>query len=356
MVRGCIVVGRVAFAVPGDLATLTGGYAYDRRMISELESLGWQIDVVGLGEGFPWPSDEMRARACSRLSDIAPGRTIVVDGLAFGVLPEVVLQLRLKNPLIALVHHPLALEAGVSIQQANILRASERAALVAARLAVVNSAETARHLTRDYGVATDRIVIACPGTDPAPSAPGSRDAIVRLISVGALVPRKGFDILIAALATLIDLPWRLTIVGDHSRDPKTAAQLDADIARHNLGNRVAVMGAVPPESLAELYASADVFVLASRYEGYGMVFSEAIARGLPVVGTTAGAIPETVPAGAGVLVAPDDAAMLATALRRVIENSDERRQMATCAHAAAPLLPRWRDSASVFASALEAVA
>lgn len=350
------MVRRIAFAVPGDLATPTGGYAYDRRMIQELERLGWQVDVVNLGEGFPWPSNETRARAWLQLSDVPPGRTIVIDGLAFGVLPEAALQLRVENPLIALVHHPLALEAGLSIQQANILRTCERAALIAARLVIANSAETARHLTSDYGVAADRIVIASPGTDPAPIAQGSRDGIVRLISVGAIVPRKGFDVLIAALATLAELPWHLTIVGDRSRDPQTAAGLDADISRLKLGDRVKVAGAVPAENLAELYANADVFALASRFEGYGMAFSEAIARGLPVIGTNAGAIPETVPAEAGLLVPPDDMPALAATLRRVIANPDERRRMAAAARAAASTLPTWRDSAKLFADALEVVA
>lgn len=345
----------IAFAVPGDLATPTGGYVYDRRMITELEHLGWHIDVIDLGEGFPWPSDATRARAWLRLSDVPPGRTIVVDGLAFGVLPEAVLQLRVENPLIALVHHPLALEAGLSMQQANILRTCERAALTAARLVIANSAETARHLTSDYGVAADRIVIVCPGSDPVPAAHGSHDGIVRLLSIGAVVPRKGFDVLIAALATLADLPWHLTIAGDRGRDPETAAQLDGDIARFQLGSRVAVLGAVSPERLAELYASADLFVLASRFEGYGMAYAEAIAHGLPVIGTTAGAIPNTVPVGAGVLVAPDDAGSFALALRRLIENPDERRRMATSAREAAGLLPTWPKSAKIFSRALEAV-
>jgi glycosyltransferase involved in cell wall biosynthesis len=348
------VVRRIAFAVPGDLATPTGGYAYDRRMIAELERLGWQIDVVDLGDGFPWPSNETRARAWLRLSDVPPGRTIVIDGLAFGVLPEAVLQLRVENPLIALVHHPLALETGLSIQQANILRTCERAALGAARLVIANSPETARHLTNDYGVIADRIVIACPGTDPAPLAQGSSDGIVRLLSVGAVVPRKGFDILIAALATLADLPWRLAIVGDRSRDPQAAAKLDADIARLKLADRVTVLGAVSDERIAEIYAAADVFVLASRFEGYGMAYSEAIARGLPVIGTTAGAIPETVPVGAGLLVPPDDVTALAMALRQVIANPDECCRLAAGARAAAQKLPTWQDSAKLFASALEA--
>jgi glycosyltransferase involved in cell wall biosynthesis len=261
-----------------------------------------------------------------------------------------------ENPLIALVHHPLALEAGLSMQQANILRTCERAALIAARLVIANSAETARHLVADYAVPADRIVVARPGNDPVPPAPGSDDGIVRLLAVGAIVPRKGFDILIAALATLAELPWQLTIAGDRTRDPQTAARLAADIARHDLGDRIAVPGAVPPAQLAQLYAGADVFVLASRFEGYGMAYSEAIAHGLPVVGTTAGAIPETVPAGAGVLVAPDDAAALAGALRRLIENLGARRRLATAARAAAAQLPTWRDSAIIFSRALEDLA
>lgn len=347
---------RIAFAVPGSLATPTGGYAYDRRLIAELEKLGWQVDVVDLGDGFPWPSDETRARAWRRLSDVPPGRTIVIDGLAFGVLPEAVLQLRVENPLTALVHHPLALESGLSMQQANILRACERAALMAARLVIANSAETARHLTCDYDVAADRIVVARPGSDPVPMAQGGRDGIVRLLSVGAIVPRKGFDVLVAALAELADLPWRLAIVGDRSRDPATAARLDSDIARHGLGDQVDVLGAVPEGRLHELYASADLFVLASRFEGYGMAYSEALAHGLAVVGTNAGAIPDTVPAGAGVLVGPDDAGALARALRRLIENPAERQQLAVAARAAAARLPSWKDTAAIVARALEGLA
>lgn len=348
------MVGRVAFAVPGDLATLTGGYAYDRRMIAELEQLGWKIDLVNLGDGFPRPSREQRDTAQERLTAIPAGRPIVIDGLAFGVLPELLSQLCWHHPLVALVHHPLAMETGLTAAQAEEFRASERGALKAASRVVVTSATTARVLVADYGVPEDRIVVACPGTDAVAAAHRSNDGIVRLLAVGAIVPRKGFDVLIAALATLSDLPWQLTIVGDRSRDPGTAAQLDADIVRSGLDGRVVVLGAVSHQRLAELYAGADLFTLASRYEGYGMVFSEAIAHGLPVIATTAGAIPETVPAAAGILVAPDDAVALAAVLRRAIEHPDERRRMAASARAAALALLNWTDSAKLFARALEA--
>ncbi len=349
------MVRRFAFAVPGDLATPTGGYAYDRRMIAELERLGWAIDLVDLGEGFPRPSQEQRKAARERLVAIPAGCPIVIDGLAYGVLPEVALELCSHHPIIALVHHPLALESGLSATQADDFRASERAALTAARRIVVTSITTARLLAANYGVPAGDIMVAYPGTDSVPAAHGSNDGIVRLLSIGAVVPRKGFDVLVAALATLPDLPWHLTIAGDRCRDPKTADQLDRDIANRKLSDRVAVLGAVSPERVAELYAGADLFTLASRFEGYGMAFSEALAHGLPVIGTTAGAIPETVPDGAGVLVVPDDVAALATALRRVIENPDERRRMAASARAAAKGLPSWQQSAKRFARALEAV-
>jgi glycosyltransferase involved in cell wall biosynthesis len=349
------VVGRVAFAVPGDLETLTGGYAYDRRMIFELEKLGWKIDLVNLGDGFPRPSQEQLEVAQQQLAAVPAGRPIVIDGLAFGVLPELAKQLSLRHPLTALVHHPLAMETGLTEAQADLL-ASERVALAAATRVVATSATTARLLVAEYGVPEDRIVVACPGTDAVAAAHGRNDGIVRLLAVGAIVPRKGFDVLIGALATLTDLLWQLTIAGDRGRDPKAAAQLDADIVRFGLGGRVAVLGAVSHERLAEFYAGADLFALASRYEGYGMVFSEAIAYGLPIIATTAGAIPETVPARAGILVAPDDAIALAAALRRAIENPEERGRMTMSARAAALALPNWRDSAQLFARALEAAA
>jgi glycosyltransferase involved in cell wall biosynthesis len=350
------VVGHFVFAVPGDLATPTGGYAYDRRMIAELRQLGWRIDLLDLGEGFPWPREATRFAAQTQLLAIPEGRMIVVDGLALGVLPEAASQLAGRNPLLALVHHPLALEWGLSEDQAGALRASERAALAAVQGVVVTSAATARLVASDYAVPAERITVARPGSDPAPPAQGSRDDVVRLLSVGALVPRKGFGVLIAALATLTDLPWQLTIAGDRTRDRNAAAHLDADIARHGLENRIAAPGAVSPQRLATLYAEADVFVLASHFEGYGMAYAEAVAHGLPVIGTSAGAIPDTVPPDAGLLVAPGDIAALAAALRRVIGDDGLRQRLAGAARAAAPQLPTWQHSAEIFARALEMLA
>jgi glycosyltransferase involved in cell wall biosynthesis len=350
------VVKRFVFAVPGDLATPTGGYAYDRRMIAELGDLGWQADLLGLGDGFPWPSEATRMTALTKILEIPAGRAIIVDGLALGVLPEGAAQLAGRNPVLALVHHPLALEAGLSSEQADALRRSERAALSAVQGVIVTSAATARLVAAEYGVPAERITIAKPGSDPAPLAAGSRDGVVRLLSVGAVVPRKGFDVLIAALATLGDLPWQLTIAGDRTRDLNATARLDADIAGHALENRVAVLGTVSPQHLATLYAEADVFALASHFEGYGMAYAEAIAHGLPVIGTTGGAIPDTVPSDASLLIPPGDIPALAKALRRIIGDSDLRQRLADGARAAAPQFPTWRQSAEIFAERLEMLA
>jgi glycosyltransferase involved in cell wall biosynthesis len=348
------VVKRLAFAVPGDLATPTGGYAYDRRIIAELKTLGWTIDAIDLGEGYPRPEAANRAAALPLLTRMPQGQPIVIDGLAFGVLPAAAASLHQRNPLIALVHQPLALESGLSLADANKFRASERAALEFARRVIATSPSTKNRLIADYGVPAEHITVARPGSDSVAPAVGSRDGVVRLLAVGSVVPGKGYDVLIAALTTLADLPWQLKIVGDTGRDRTTAAKIEDDIARFKLTDRIALLGAVAPARLEELYRTADLFVLASRFESYGMAYAEAIAYGLPTIGTTAGAIPDTLSGECAILVKPDDVAALASALRRVIADSNERQKLSSAARAAAVHLPTWRDSAALFAGAIEA--
>ncbi|MCW5658885.1 MAG: glycosyltransferase family 4 protein [Burkholderiaceae bacterium] len=345
-------MNRITFVVPGDLATPSGGYAYDRRLIAELQSR-WQIDVVSLGDGFPQPSAEQRAAALARLESLRDGIPVVVDGLALGALPEAAQKIARRAPLVALVHHPLALETGLSPADARKLFDSECKALAAARSVIVTSRATAKRLSDDYDVEPQRITVAAPGTDRAAPAEGSADGTLRLLSVGAVVPRKGFDVLIAALASIAELPWRLTVAGDLARAPATVSQLQADIARHGLAGRVNLLGAVSPQRLGALYQSADLFVLASHFEGYGMAYAEAMAHGLPIIGTTGGATVDTVPPTAGVLVEPGNVNALSRALRMVIENEGERRRLARGARAAAADLPSWETTARIVASALE---
>jgi glycosyltransferase involved in cell wall biosynthesis len=352
-------VKRAAFAVPGDLDTPTGGYAYDKRIIAELRALGWQVDVIDLGSAFPNPDAATRATALQKLQATAEGQPIVLDGLAFGVMAEEAAKLRERHPLVALVHHPLALETGLEPATAEALRVSERRALACTRAVIVTSAPTADILCRDYGVASERIAVIRPGVDVPAGAPRSQDqhanGAVNLLAVGSVTPRKGYDLLIEVLGNLKQLPWRLTIAGDTTRNEQAFARLQADIARRKLQDRIVITGAVDAGRLAELYANADVFVLASLFEGYGMVFGEAVAHGLPIVATAVGAAPEIVPADAGSLVAPGDASALRDALRHIIVDSDARNRMAQAACEASARLPRWRQSAIAFAQVLEAL-
>ena len=346
---------RFVFAVPGDLATPTGGYAYDRRMVAELLALGWEIEIANIGNEFPRPSEDARAAARARLAAVPPGTPIVVDGLAFGVLPELAAELHHDHPLVALVHHPLALESGIPPAEAEDFHRREHAALAHTDRVIVTSPSTARRLAADYGVAAANITVALPGNEPRAAARRRRDGPLALLAVGAVVRRKGYDVLVDALATLRDLPWRMTIAGDRTRSPATVTALEDAIRRHDLAGRIELAGAVDDARLAALHADAAIFVLPSRFEGYGMAFAEAIAHGLPVIGTTAGAIPDTVPDGAGILVPPDDAAALAQALRRLITDDAAREKLAAAARAAAARLPTWRQSAEAFARAIEAV-
>jgi glycosyltransferase involved in cell wall biosynthesis len=350
------VVKEVVFAVPGDLATPTGGYAYDRRIIAELGALGWHTRALDLGEGFPRPSPTQRAQARARLAAQPAAAPLVIDGLAYGVLPEIGAALCESHRLVALVHHPLALETGLTTVEAAELHASERVALAHAHRVIATSASTARLLVAEFGVAREKLTVVEPGTDRVAPAMRERISTIALLAVGSVVPRKGYDTLVAALARLRDLPWRLLIVGDRGRSADTARHIDAEIARLDLADRISFAGVVAPERLATLYNAADLFVLASRFEGYGMAYAEAIAHGVPVVGTDAGAIPDTVPANAGVLVPPSDADALATVLRWLIENPAERERLAAGARAAAGALPAWADSAKLFAQVLEGLA
>jgi glycosyltransferase involved in cell wall biosynthesis len=279
----------VTFAVPGSLDQPTGGYKYDRRVIAGLRQRGCEVDVIDLGDGFPRPAPETVHAALRLLLRVPAGQPIVVDGLALGVLPDVAAALQSSHRLIALVHHPLALESGLTAAETAALRESERAALAAVSRVLVTSPATRRILVADYGVPAEIITVALPGTEGEAGHAAMRkrpregaNQTIHLLAVGAIVPRKGYDVLIEALNQLTELNWQLVIAGDCKRDRATAAELVTTIARNRLEPRVYLAGAVSDHQLAALYREADIFVLASRFEGYGMAYAEAIAHGLPV--------------------------------------------------------------------------
>jgi glycosyltransferase involved in cell wall biosynthesis len=222
------------------------------------------------------------------------------------------------------------------------------------RQVIVTSPNTVRALA-DYGVSPERCTVVPPGTDPAPLAQGSGSEELALLCAASLTPRKGHAVLFCALAQLKHLPWRLRCAGSDALDSATAAMLRTLIGELGLTHRIELLGELDADGLAVCYQQADVFVLPSWYEGYGMVLAEALARGLPIISTTAGAIPDTVPADAGRLVPPGDTAALADALARVLTEPELRQRLAAGARAARRTLPDWPNVCAQFAATLAAV-
>lgn len=347
---------RCALLLPGDLRTRSGGYGYDRRIVAGLRERGWQVDVHALSSRFPNPGAAALADAEAQVASLPDGVIVVIDGLAGGAMPEVIERHRCRLRWVALVHHPLALETGLSPDRRDALFDSERRSLAAVRQVIVTSASTARTLA-DFGVAASRITVALPGTDWAPLAVGSSaDGEASLLCVAGVTPRKGHVVLIEALAGLADRRWTLRCVGDLTRDPVAVQALHDAIVTHGLQGRVQLTGEVDDATLAALYAHAHVCVLPSFHEGYGMAAAEALARGLPVFTTTAGALPDTVPPGAGVCVPPGNAAALRVALSRWLDEAAWRETLAAGAGAARRHLPTWAPACDRFAGVLEAVA
>ncbi|MEM8662873.1 MAG: glycosyltransferase family 4 protein, partial [Pseudomonadota bacterium] len=324
----------ITFAVPGDIDTPTGGYRYDRAVLGGLRAAGHDVTHLRLGVGFPFPSPAELDDAAAQLAAVPASQVLIVDGLAFGAMPAAQLA-AVKAKMVALVHHPLALETGLAPAQAATLEASERAALPFAQHVVVTSPHTADTLVAQFGVERTGVTVALPGlsrrwgeTVRAPVSPPL------VVSVGSVSPRKGFDVLIDALAGLREMAWRCEIVGSLAREGETAQALFAQVARLGLSERIAFRGALEEAQIGALYGAASVFALATRYEGFGMVFAEAMAAGLPIVGTTGGAVPGVVPPQAGRLVPPDDAPAFAAALGEVLSDADLRAQLGEGARAA----------------------
>ena len=342
------------FAIPGDLATPTGGYRYDRRVIEELEKLGWNVRVLTLPGDFPSPSGASLRKTEELLAVTSEEAPVFFDGLAFGAIPSEIL-VRVPRRYVALVHHPLAFETGLSPERVSYFRQAERAALVHAVHVVVTSAATKDFLVSDFGVTIECITVAEPGTEPAPRARGSVGS-PRFLSVGAISPRKGFRILVEALSAIAELDWDCRIAGSLDRDRNEAAALRKCIAEARLEERVILLGTLDEDRLQAEYDRATLFVLPSHFEGYGMAFAEALAHGLPVVACSGSATGSTVPAAAGVFVPAGNAERLAAALRHLLSHPAEIGKRSDAAWEHAKNLPRWRDTAAKIAAVLEMAA
>lgn len=340
----------LAFLIPGDPSTRTGGYEYDRRMADGLRSRGWQVSAVALDGSFPRPTKPALAHADAALAALPDGALVLLDGLALGAMPDQAGAHAARLRLVGLVHHPLALETGLDLATAIRLRASERRALEYVRGVVVTSRRTAETLD-EFGVAADRIAVIEPGTDWAPLARGSSDGVLQLLCVASLSPRKGHDVLLRALAGVRGRSWRLVCVGSTTRDPDTARGLRELVRELGLTDHVLFAGEADADTTGACYAASDVFVLPTWYEGYGMVVAEALARGLPVVATPTGAIPDLLGGEAGLLVGPGDVPGWTDALERLFDPA-QRARLAAGARVRREAMRTWEAAADELVEAL----
>ena len=352
----------IVLIVPGHLDKPTGGYEYDRRMVEGLRARGWDVDVRELEESFPEPTVAALDDAARQFAAMPDGALVLVDGLALAAMPDQVERESRRLRLVALVHMPLAYAVGLEAAETARLQASESRALAAVSGAIATGRSTVAVL-RAYGLAEDRIALVEPGTDRAPLARGSQSAYhrqacdhpVELLCVATVNAGKGHNVLLDALAAISDGGWHLTCVGSLDQDPSTVDHVRALVSTHGLGDRVSLVGARHGAALEACWDRADLFVLATYSETYGMAVAEALSHGLPVVSTATGAIPELVGSDAGVLVPPGDADALAEALSSVLDRG-ERERLAIGARRVRDRLPTWDNAFAKMAAVLERVA
>jgi glycosyltransferase involved in cell wall biosynthesis len=347
-------VAACAFAIPGDPGTRTGGTVYDHRLVSALRAAGRRVRIIRTPTSFPDAPEADADAALRALRALPAGPPVVVDGLVFGALDTAGLA-RVAAPMVVMLHHPLGLEPGLAPDRARALIARETANLRLAAHVVVPSPHVARLLVSDFGIAERMVSVALPGVARRTPRRLPKDDPPLILTVGLICARKGHDVLLAALARLLDLDWTALFVGAE-QDPTLASTLRARADAVGLSGRLRFTGGIADAELQTLYARATLFALATRYEGYGMVFAEAMRHGLPVVSCATGAVSDTVPADAGLLVPPDDPRAFADALRRLLRDPAARAARAAAARRAAAALPGWADTAAVMGGVLDRVA
>ncbi|WP_410808847.1 glycosyltransferase family 4 protein [Micromonospora sp. 067-2] len=343
--------GRAVHVVlPGDIddpAAPSGGNVYDRRICRGLGERGWSVREHAVPGAWPHPERDDRT-ALARLLAASPDDAVVLlDGLIASTVPDLLAPHAHRLRLVVLVHMPLDDEA-------------EADALATARLVVTTSEWTRSRLLARHPLPEDRVRAVPPGVTAAPTVPGST-AGDRLLCVAAVTRHKGHDVLVDALSTLAGLPWTLVCAGTLTREPELVRRLRDRLTEAGLTDRVRMTGPLTGAALDDAYVGADLLVLPSRGETYGMVVTEALARGLPVLGTEVGGLPEALghaPDGdrPGLLVPPGDPAPLATALTRWLGDDTLRARLRRAASARRDNLTDWPVTTALLAAALEEVA
>jgi glycosyltransferase involved in cell wall biosynthesis len=338
-----------------DPARPSGGNVYDVRVCRGLAASGWSVAVHAVPGSWPRPDARAHAALARVVRGIPDGAVVLLDGLVASTAPEVLLSHASRLRLVALVHMPLGHGAS-----GDDVRRREAAVLSAAVAVVVTSRWARRRLLELYALAAERLHVAEPGVDAADLAEGTAGSGA-LLMVGAVTPGKGHDVLLDALRTMAALPWRCLCVGSLERDPRFADALRRQVMDGGLGERVSFPGPRTGIDLDASYGRSDLLVLASRAETYGMVLTEALARGLPVVAAEVGGVPEALGHGAGgarpgLLVPPGDPAALAAALRAWLCDAGLRQRLRRAARARRASLPGWPATTSTLASVLEGAA
>lgn len=344
---------RILFVIPGDINLPTGGYRYDKEIINAWKTLGIDVELISLEGNYPFPSEQDKAQALEAINNFPKADIAVVDGLLGGASPEFMQALSKIMPVTALIHHPLCLENGLNENTAQALKDSEQKGLEFVSQIITTSPATTRTVTELFGFDKTKIHTVLPGVKRTQTSQGSKNKTVQLLCVGSIIERKGHTFLLQALSRLKDLNWRLDCYGSTAFDTKLFDDLQRIVKAQNLSEKVIFHGAVTDDLIEAAYAKSDVFVLPSLYEGYGMVYAEAIVRGLPVIATTAGAIPDTVPKTCGILVEPKNIEMLKKALEQLISDKDLRDNYKQGAINAESGFPTWQGSAMRFAEILK---
>ncbi|MFJ8790263.1 glycosyltransferase family 4 protein [Streptomyces sp. NPDC102462] len=348
------------FIMPGgvdDTTAPSGGNAYDRRLCLDLPGFGWQVTRHTVDGAWPRPGATGRDRLARTLRELPDGSVVLLDGLVACGVPEIVVPEAERLRLAVLVHLPLGDETGLDPSVAADLDARERAVLRAVPAVIATSDWAVRRLVAHHGLAPQRVHVAAPGADIAPLAAGT-DGVSRLLCVAAVTPRKGQHRLVEALAAVRDLPWSCVCVGGLGHDPEYVARLRALIERHGLTGRLHLAGPRSGADLDASYAAADLMVLTSYAETYGMAVTEALARGIPVLATDVGGLPEALgraPDGGmpGILVPPEDPAALAAELRGWFGEADVRRRLKAAARGRRAALDGWATTARSLAGVLQ---
>jgi glycosyltransferase involved in cell wall biosynthesis len=347
----------VHFVVPDgidDPARPSGGNTYDRSLRGGLPSVGWSVHEHAVTGRWPRRDAASLGALGGVLERISDDAVVLLDGLVASTAPEVLVPHARRLRLVVLVHMPLGHRPPVD--EVADARMRECAVLSVAAAIVTTSAWTRRRLLELYALPADRVRVAEPAVVAADLAPGTA-AGGALLCVAAVTFDKGHDVLLDALATIPDLSWQCVCVGRLDRDPWFVESLRRRSLGGWLGERVSFTGPRTGADLDRSYADADVMVLASRAETYGMVVTEALARGLPVVAAEVGGLPEALGHGAGgcrpgLLVPPGDPAALGAALRAWLADAELRERLRLTAGERRKSLADWSATTSVVAGVL----